>query len=304
MPLFEPHPGRIQAQPIDIRFAPGRQQQMAALQDLFRAVGVDDQTNVSRPALDPYRPGAEVQANTLAVQSLGDNPGQFGVLAREDLRVGMHQVHLTAEPLHGLGHFDPDRPTADDNQAGYRLAQVEQGFVGQEGDLFESGNRRDRCACAGGEQEVGCREYAAFDLEPLGVEETALAEDHLHPKVAETLRAVVRLDTSDDVGHMLHHGRQIDLGRGGGDAEARRLALDLGHLGRLQQGLAGHAAGPEAVTAEGLFLDEGDLGPQFCRARGSDKPSGPAADHAKIKCLPGHDFPRKVSMKSPKSGSG
>ena len=78
----------------------------------------------------------------------------------------------------------------------------------------------------------------------------ARALDARHAEAGVALDGVMRLDVGDDALHPRHHVREVEVGRGGADAELGRAA-DVGEqLRRAQQRLRRHAARVEAVAAQ------------------------------------------------------
>ena len=83
----------------------------------------------------------------------------------------------------------------------------------------------------------------------------------------------------------LDHGRGIEAGVVGGEAEARRVAHQLQHLGRAQQRLGRDAAPVEADAAQMLALDQRHLHLQLRRADGRHVAAGTAADDDQVEAL-------------------
>ena len=90
---------------------------------------------------------------------------QFLVLARRDARRRLDHRHQAAEPGMRLGHLDPDRPAAEDQQVAGRLRQVEQRLVGQPGHAVEPRQVGDHRAAAGGDDGAAEGEAAAAGLD-------------------------------------------------------------------------------------------------------------------------------------------
>ena len=122
-------------------------------------------------------------------------------------------------------------------------------------------------------------EPAAVHFERVGCHEPAVAEDDVDTEAAEAFGAVVGLDARDDAGDALHDLGEVRLRRDGWQRPAVGLAHLVGDPRRFDQRLGRHAAVPEAIAAEPVLFDEGDLGAQRRAAGGDDEPARTAADH-------------------------
>ena len=68
----------------------------------------------------------------------------------------------------GLGQFNTDGATANNDQVVRRLSAVENGLVGQIRHSLDAGDRRHHGAAAGGDHETPGTDYNAAGLDPVG----------------------------------------------------------------------------------------------------------------------------------------
>ncbi len=92
----------------------------------------------------------------------------------------------------------------------------------------------------------------------------------------------MRLYAGDHLAHAVHHGREIDSDLGGREPYSGGGACVVERLGAADERLAGHTAGPEALAAEAVLLDQGDARPEHPRARGGHEAGGAGADHDEV----------------------
>jgi len=104
------------------------------------------------------------------------------------------------------------------------------------------------------------------------VDQSGLAEEHVHTRLAVALDRIV-------VGDPRAHRAQP----GEGLVEVRLLtAARATPLRHGQQRLGGDATGVQTVAAHGMALDQCDAGTESCRADGGDEPAGTCADHHQV----------------------
>jgi hypothetical protein len=181
----------------------------------------------------------------------------------------VHDGDACAEAAEGLRHFAPDRPAADDQQAGHLLAQIEERFIRQVGHVAEAGDGRQARARTGGDHEGARGQLAAAHFEAVGGDEFAIAENDIDAQPPEALGAVGGRDVRDDRRDPFHHMGDIGLRRvrrnvviGGGAHQVR-------DPGGLQQRLARDAAIVQAIAAHLVLFHQGDFRAQRRAARGN-----------------------------------
>ena len=89
---------------------------------------------------------------------------------------------------------------------------------------------------------------------------------------------------------MGQHGGQVHCGVGRGDTEPSGLPHCMSNAGSLEQRLAGYAAGPGAVAAQPVTLNQRNLLTQPGGKTGGGKPSGTPADDYQVVSL-SHGLP-------------
>ncbi len=162
-------------------------------------------------------------------------------------------------------------------------AQVEQVQVGQVTGPGQALDGGDPGAGAGGDHRPAECDALSVDLHLPRTGEACGAEDHLAAVGTEPFRIVVPLDVADDPGDMIGHRTQVHLRFHRLEAAVTGAAHGVGYPGGMDQGLAGHAAVMQAVTAEGrLLLDQDHVQTQLGGTGGHHQPAGAAADHDQI----------------------
>jgi len=139
----------------------------------------------------------------------------------------------------------------------------------------------------GGEHHVLARDGVVADLHGGGGGQAAGALDGRDAaRLQQALQAFVL--AGDDALAVLRHSRDVDALELGGDPELRRLAGEIGDLGRVQQGLGRDAADMQAGAADLVLLDETNRQTQLGGADRSGVSATPGAQHDKVKILLGH----------------
>ena len=146
-----------------------------------------------------------------------------------------------------------------------------------------------------GEEPVAISHLAAVTLLPdsdMLCASVKVAEPKLHldPEAVEALDRIMLLDTGDDLADAGGHLGKIDRpGIRGRQAETAGLLHQSIDPGRLDQGLAGHAAEVQAIAAQkAFFFHQQGLRPQLRGAGGHGQAGSPAADNADVVVEAGH----------------
>ena len=185
-----------------------------------------------------------------------------------------HQRHLRSESLIALGQLAADRPAADNGEArwrgGERGHRVPQRLAGQIIALLDALDRRDDRLGAGSDHEMACGEalraaFVEIDLHRPRIDEAGIAADHIDAISRKRLHAVMRRDIGDHAFDARHHAREINARRGIRQAETLGIAHYRGGAGALDQRLAGHATGVEAIAAHLSRFDQRYLGARLGR---------------------------------------
>src|SRR3569832_2420922 len=170
-------------------------------------------------------------------------------------------MHAAAEAHEGLCQLHAHRSAAQYDQLRHGHAQIEHVFVGEIGNAIETWEGRHGGTRARGDDEVSCGEVAAVDLKAVAVAEAAGAEDHLDAHGAKPFGAVVRFKNTKHNKHkQQHHNKTHNQNKKKKTAGVRR-AHALRDVRRVQQGLARHAARPQAIAAEAIFSMSATLAP-------------------------------------------
>ena len=105
---------------------------------------------------DRETPGlmSDEDGDAFAFKTPVDDFGYFRVFAIEDARCHFYLRDLCAEASEGLRQFRTNRAAAEDEQPLWQVTEIPDGVGGQVAHRFNSGNRRDKGACAGGDDDA------------------------------------------------------------------------------------------------------------------------------------------------------
>ena len=244
-------PGPVELELLDVRCAPGCQQDLLDL-ELVSTDGRDDRAALAPDPLDG-RPGPDVDVFVLERgRQLGD---RVRVRSRGKAVGCLDDGHLRAEAREDLRQLEADGPAADDQQRLGELGQLERRDVVEPAGLVQALDRRHSRARPGRDQDALGRQPSPVHLDRLRVDErarpvegrVARAVQPLHPGLAgDDQRVLPRL-----------HLRQIGAGRPDLDAERLCQRLDvMGELGGDQVRLRGLAGDVGAASAPARVLDQ------------------------------------------------
>ena len=184
-----------------------------------------------------------------------------------------------------------NRPATQHDEARRRCVErgelVPQCVAGDIADGIQPGQRRHEGPRAGGNDNAARGEalraaIVELDLYRPGIDHRCIALQHLDAQRGVALHAVVRRDVGNHLVHARHHGAEAESRFACCEPILIRMAQSVGHAGRLDDGLARHAAIVEAVSAHLVGFDQGHLGLH----RGGDvsrhQARGAAANHDQV----------------------
>ena len=264
----------LRSEAFHARFAPGRDQQMCAL-DRFRAL--DLQPDRSDRARHGLRLSMD-EAHALFAQSLHHHRHAIGIVAAHD-RVGLDHRHFAAEAAKGLGHLHPDIAAAYDQEVIGTRVDFENCLVGEIRHPVDPRDRRHERARAGREDDARRLQRPSRDLDRVPARQPRMAQNDLTSHCLERLDRIMVLDIRDRAADLADHAIPVDFGRSDPDAHALALARHGGALGGGEQGLRRDAAIVEAFAAHLVPFDQGHLQSEQRAAARRGQPTGPAADH-------------------------
>ena len=119
----------------------------------------------------------------------------------------------------GLGHLATDWAAADDDQVVGQDGVFEHCFVGHVRHVGEAGDRRDRGATAGCDNEAAGLDHLAASLDRIASGELRLGLDHGAAEAGEAFDRVMRCDRRDHVVDVSVGFLEVDLRRSRIDAE-------------------------------------------------------------------------------------
>jgi hypothetical protein len=232
--------------------------------------------------------GRQAQVDAFAAQPLGQQRPRLGLLPGQQRRLRPQQGHARAEPREPLRQLAADRAAAQHQQPLGQLLQVPDGVAGQRAGLPQAGQlgqqrpgarRQQRHAPADLEATVA---VAGVDQQPARSGKARMPLGHVHPGGPQPLRRILRRDPRLRRAHVAHDPTNIDLGLDRDQAHPVRAAHPLGQVGRGEQALARHAAGPQALPTDPRPLHQAHprAGPRPDQ-RG-DQPGGPTTDHRQV----------------------
>src|SRR5260221_659813 len=158
---------------------------------------------------------------------------------------------------------------------------VEESVLGEAFHWWDGGAR------TGGNDDVSGDEPAAVDFDLVARDQPGIAFDDIDAESAELLGVVVWRDAAALLPHRLHDRARCHLHVDRCQAIVAGVAHLMNELRRGDEGLGRYAAGPEAVAAEGLALDERRAPPEARTPRCRDQPPGAAPDDHDVEVL-GH----------------
>ncbi len=158
----------------------------------------------------------------------------------------------------GVGHLQPDRAAAEDQQVRGALREVKQRLAGQVRDSVEAAHRRDGRAAAGGHHDPAGRDAPPADLERIGGDEARLIAQHRGAERAKARLAIGRRDGGDHAVDVGANRIPVDNGLGQRHAETMGRPRGLGGVRGGEQRLARNAARVEAIPAHPAALDQRD----------------------------------------------
>ena len=279
--------GRLQPQAFDVGPAPGRHQQMGALDAGGSALLLEGDFDAARLAGDALDGGVLDQLHAVGQQAFAHRGHQFGIVFGQD-GGAVEDGDAAAQAAMGLGHLAADGAAAQNQQAGRPFGVVEQRFVGEEGHAFEAGDGGDGGAAAGRHHEAAGADEAAAGLQGAAPGEAGGGGDDLDPEAAIALHGIVGRDGGDDLPDMAVDGREIDGRFRRRHAEGAGMAHGMGGMAGRQQRLGRHAAVIEAVAAHLVAFDQGHPGAHMAGGIGGGKTAGTGAYDAQIEAFRGH----------------
>ena len=275
----------FEVQPVHVGGAPGSHQDLVHRHRVCVSVRLE-MDHLAAVLYGHAGEGAvEHQLNALAQELLLDDFRGVGVLAVEDVAAVVEQHHLAAQALEGLRQLAADGAGADDRQPFRALREGEDRLVGEVARLLDSldGRMRRHRPGAGGDDRLLEAQGLAVHLHGLGAGEAGVAQEHVHPQLAEALHRVVVADVGADAAHAFHHRGEVHLHVvRPADAEQAGVADLRHHARRADDALGRDAADVQAVAAQVVALDQGDLGAQAGGARRGHQPGRAGADHHQV----------------------
>ena len=244
---------------------------------------------VRRGHLAAHRPVSRQHGHIVRLQTAPGVQGGVFVLLRQQARAHLHQRDLRAQTGKGLGQLAADGAAAQHQQARRQFAQAPERVAGQHTGLLQAGQRRDERARARGDDDGarGQRLSLAVGLRDFHmprVDDARPAQLHIHAQATVAIHRVVRLDVAHHLRDTCHHGGEVHrhIGWRNPHTIPVRLSDLLRQRGRANQGLAGHAAGVQAVTAHAVGFHQGDAGFDGRGDVARHQPGGACADDHQV----------------------
>jgi len=168
--------------------------------------------------------------------------------------VERHQLH--AEPRERLRDLDADGAQAHHRHARGKVLLLEQRIRGEQPlAQVAPGFRHDRVR-AGGDDDPARSQLPAVDLQPIGTEQTRATGDGPLAQPLGRLQGAAH-ELVAQPAHAPQHRGDVGLQPlGTGDAELREAATAMIGVGRLDQGLRGHAADARADGPPWAVVDD------------------------------------------------
>jgi hypothetical protein len=169
------------------------------------------------------------------------------------------------------------------------FAVGEDGFIRQIGDTVEPGDRRHRRMRAGRDDKAPRADLDVARSNRAGVRETRLGTQYPDAEPFEPFHRIIRRDRRDDLVNAVHDSGEVDMCRGGVDAQRCASPHDLGKARGSEQRLRRYTTKIQAIAAHQPTFDEHDLGTHLGRPCGDRQTAGTGSDDAEIRSeRPGH----------------
>ena len=307
------HAELVQADPLDVADDPHRRDQLLRRQRLGLAVRALDRGGHRIGALldlGYLGPGEDLDA--LLLEALAGEPGDLGILHRQDLRQEFDHRHLRAHSAVERGELDADGARAHHEQGFGHFFGDHRLVIGPDLPLVGLDAGDGPGPGAGGHDDVlgavGSGPLGALGrFRPLGLLDgdpagrvafgggvhRGLAPDHVDLVLLQK-HADAAVETGRDPARALDDGRGVEpdlLRREPVLAGMLEVMVDLG---RAQQGLGGDAAPVQADAAEMLPVDHRRFEPELRRPDRGDVSAGAGADDEDVVGI-GHLRLRKLS---------
>ena len=214
---------------------------------------------------------------------------------------------LGAERLPDARELDADDAAAEDDRRARGSRSSSSAWSLGEDPAADLEARQRAAVRAGREDHVRAAVDVVADAHRRAGLEAALAgDDGDAAGLDEALEALVLL--RDDALAVGADAGRVDALECGADADGRRIAGDLGDLGRVQQRLGRDAAAVQARAAHLVLLDEGDRLAELRRSQRRGVAAAAAAEDDEVERVLGHhallscDEADEASAPSPPSG--
>ena len=201
--------------------------------------------------------GADRRTSTPSeINAACDQPPGICVVVGQDTIKGLNQGDLGSESLASLRYFTSHRAAADHDQPGRERIQLPERFIREKRRVFEAGDGRDEWRCAG-TNEKGFRGYGS----PSGGNGSVAGKfgmtfHYVYSFITQGVWRFRRIDLSYHIPDAGHHSGEIDGRRRCGDTGVAGVSDRVGDAGGVEQGFAGDATGPGAVSAHPVGLDQ------------------------------------------------
>jgi hypothetical protein len=162
----------------------------------------------------------------------------------------LQQGHGGAEAGERLRQLAAERAAADDGQPSRQVGEGEDRIAGEEAELGQAGNVRDRRPGAGGDEGATEAQRGAGGDDRLRPAEGALAEKDVDAEVAQAPGGVTAGDLGADAPHAFHRGREVVAFEARAHAELGGAVRLPDGARRAQEGLRRHRTGVQAVAAQ------------------------------------------------------
>jgi hypothetical protein len=235
-----------------------------------------------------FHPGdfhLEMQAKAALQERLAQKIGHLGVEPGEELGHEFQDLHLGSELLEGLGQLQADGPRPEDGHPPGLFAEIENGFVGEIGNVPETRGIGNEGSASGRDEKPPRANPAAARLERIRAREPPLAEDDLDAHPLEAPGLVVLTDVGLDLLHAPHDAGKIHPHLAGVDPELGQPPRTRGKPRRVDKRLRGDAAVIQAIAPQFPALDDRRPRAQQGRPGRRHQTGHPASDANEIELI-------------------
>ena len=189
---------------------------------------------------------------------------------------------MRPQPGEGLRELAADRPAAEHEEPRGQLIDIPHRLARESVDTVETLDARQDGRGAGRDDRLTEADALAVHLRLAGAEKVRRAERDAGAHGVESFGGVLRLDRADGGVHVPHDRGEVDGDLARPHTELGARACAGRRIGGGDERLGRNAAGPQAVPAHAVALDEQYVGAEARRSLGRDDSRCASPDHEQV----------------------